>query len=575
MHALDAVRAFALLLGVVFHAGFSFIPGLIPGLWAATDSSPSATIGVALFAAHMFRMSLFFFVAGFFARMLFQRGGARGFWSNRLRRILLPLVAGWLILFPLTAAVWIWGLTRTFGDALALEATKMPAPPPGAFPWTHLWFLYYLLVLYALVLTARAAVVRLDRAGSIRRAADAVVGVLVRTGTAAVAIALPVAAALYFRHDWIAWFGIPTPDRSVIPELASLVGYGAAVAFGWLIHRQPDLLAVWGRLWPVHLAVALIATTVCLSMAGVTPSLAPIATRGAKLGFALGYALALWCWSLAVLGIATRFLAHANPAIRYVADASYWIYLVHLPVVAALQIVVSRLPWHWSIKFPLILVVSLAVLFTTYHYLVRPTFIGQFLNGRRYPRRGGPHPGSPDGQGTQRGASAESPAAPLATLAGVHKRYGTTVALAGLDLDVRPGELLALLGPNGAGKSTAISLWLGLLIMTLVMTVGALPFAALGLLIGAYVAGQRRSGDCERHLSADDVAVGAVHPAAEVPRAVGGDLAGVPPESGGARRGRRLGVQLHAAGNLGRGAGRIHRGVRRPRDPPSRAKGVR
>ena len=64
--------------------------------------------------------------------------------------------------------------------------------------------------------------------------------------------------------------------------------------------------------------------------------------------------------------------------------------------------------------------------------------------------------------------------------------------------------------------------------------------------------GQRRSGDCERHLSADDVAVGAVHPAAEVPRAVGGDLAGVPPESSGARRGRRLGVQLHAAGNLGR-----------------------
>ena len=31
VHALDAVRAFALLLGVVFHAGFSFIPGLIPG----------------------------------------------------------------------------------------------------------------------------------------------------------------------------------------------------------------------------------------------------------------------------------------------------------------------------------------------------------------------------------------------------------------------------------------------------------------------------------------------------------------------------------------------------------------
>jgi ABC-2 type transport system ATP-binding protein len=50
----------------------------------------------------------------------------------------------------------------------------------------------------------------------------------------------------------------------------------------------------------------------------------------------------------------------------------------------------------------------------------------------------------------------------LAELAGVSKRFGKTVALDGLDLQVRRGELFAVLGPNGAGKSTAISLLLGL-----------------------------------------------------------------------------------------------------------------
>jgi ABC-2 type transport system ATP-binding protein len=50
----------------------------------------------------------------------------------------------------------------------------------------------------------------------------------------------------------------------------------------------------------------------------------------------------------------------------------------------------------------------------------------------------------------------------LAQLSGAKKRYGATVALDGLDLDVRPGELLALLGPNGAGKTTAIGILLGL-----------------------------------------------------------------------------------------------------------------
>jgi hypothetical protein len=96
------------------------------------------------------------------------------------------------------------------------------------------------------------------------------------------------------------------------------------------------------------------------------------------------------------------------------------------------------------------------VLFATYHYFVRSTFLGQFLNGRRYPRRPAPRPWSPGGGGHRSGPGGEPPPPSLASLTGVHKRYGKTVALAGLDLDVRPGELPALLGPNGAGESTAI-----------------------------------------------------------------------------------------------------------------------
>ncbi|MFD1527275.1 ABC transporter ATP-binding protein, partial [Halolamina salina] len=42
------------------------------------------------------------------------------------------------------------------------------------------------------------------------------------------------------------------------------------------------------------------------------------------------------------------------------------------------------------------------------------------------------------------------------------KRYGDVVALDGLDLTVREGEVFGFLGPNGAGKSTAINILLGL-----------------------------------------------------------------------------------------------------------------
>src|SRR5689334_5327549 len=70
------------------------------------------------------------------------------------------------------------------------------------------------------------------------------------------------------------------------------------------------------------------------------------------------------------------------------------------------------------------------------------------------PRPGPPGPAAPDAPG-----GLASPAVHAIELC---KRYRSTVALAGLSMTVRRGEVFGFLGPNGAGKTTAVKLLLGL-----------------------------------------------------------------------------------------------------------------
>ncbi|MCU1528669.1 MAG: transporter ATP-binding protein [Frondihabitans sp.] len=51
---------------------------------------------------------------------------------------------------------------------------------------------------------------------------------------------------------------------------------------------------------------------------------------------------------------------------------------------------------------------------------------------------------------------------PVIQLTGLRKRFGGITAVDGIDLTIRPGEVVALLGPNGAGKTTTVDLALGL-----------------------------------------------------------------------------------------------------------------
>ncbi|HET6971083.1 MAG TPA: acyltransferase family protein [Phenylobacterium sp.] len=384
LHGLDAVRGYALLLGVVFHATMSFLPG--PQVWPVADSHRTPVLAAVFFASHTFRMTTFFLIAGFFAHMTFHKRGLKGFVIDRLKRIALPLVVFWPILIAgilLSAGYAVYVATGVFPT----KPPPSPPQPPGHFPLTHLWFLYTLLWLYAATLAVRSLVARLDRSGAFRARVDRLTARAVASPLSPAILAIPVVTAFCLSPHWLVWFGVAGPDSNLIPNLPAATQYVTAFGFGWLLHRQPALLETWTRRWPLNLAAAATLATGLMAALGLQPVTHPDPSASVRLAHACAYGLAMWTGTFAAIGLALRFLSNHSRVRRYIADSSYWIYLVHLPIVMFLQAWVSRFDWPWEAKFATILGIGFALMFATYELLVRHSFVGAMLNGRRAPWR--------------------------------------------------------------------------------------------------------------------------------------------------------------------------------------------
>jgi peptidoglycan/LPS O-acetylase OafA/YrhL len=159
-------------------------------------------------------------------------------------------------------------------------------------------------------------------------------------------------------------------------------------ATGALLWRHRDRLPRVGRHWPVHLTLGLVSLGIAWSLTPPADWMNPDATAvmvWCRIGASVLAAIGHWQLVWAVVGAFNRFAAGTAPRLRYVADASYWVYLVHLPVV--IWVAAALLTWDVSrfVKFPLVLGASLGLPLLTYHLFVRMTFVGTFLNGAKVP----------------------------------------------------------------------------------------------------------------------------------------------------------------------------------------------
>ena len=119
-HDLDALRAFAMLLGIALHAAIPYAPGFP---WAIQDSQTSEVFTVLFMIIHGFRMPLFFLISGYFTMMMWRQRGLGALLRQRALRILLPCLLGLVTILPLSH--WLGRLAA--GPAAAGTGAAGPA----------------------------------------------------------------------------------------------------------------------------------------------------------------------------------------------------------------------------------------------------------------------------------------------------------------------------------------------------------------------------------------------------------------------------------------------------------------
>ena len=162
----------------------------------------------------------------------------------------------------------------------------------------------------------------------------------------------------------------------LVPPPHLLLYYGLFFWFGAAVFAKDGLGTSLGKCWrillPTGLFVLFPASILLLRFPAIN---------------ALVQCAYTWCLSLGVIGLFAHFFSHLGYRARWFSDSAYWIYLAHLPLVLALQIAVLPLEWPASLKFLLVFSTAIALLFASYRWTVRYTWIGALLNGPRKPQR--------------------------------------------------------------------------------------------------------------------------------------------------------------------------------------------
>ena len=363
IHSLDALRAIMMLLGIVLHSGETYSIG-VDMLWPKDPKSTSHFFTYLTSIIHIFRMPTFFFISGFFAAMLYYDRSPKAMISQRWKRVVLPFIFFLLILHPVIYYAYDF-MIQSFG---------LVDFPNVTFRWFpnityHLWFLYYLIMITALTVLM-AAILR--KASRVKNFINKAFSWLFRNPLIFI---LLLSIVLFVLLVWIWDYWAPTP-LVFMPDIKIISFYSVFYLFGWILYSSKEDIKHFMRFDWIYVIIAFTLYTLKFIFSDYLDDV----VYGA-LNTIVG-----WFFIFGITGLFIRYFSNHSAFRRYLSDSSYWVYLIHLPF----TLVIPALIVTWNIpvglKFLIVVVGTTLMCYLTYHFLVRGTFIGKFLNGRTYRR---------------------------------------------------------------------------------------------------------------------------------------------------------------------------------------------
>ncbi|MFZ4576609.1 MAG: acyltransferase family protein, partial [Phycisphaerales bacterium] len=175
----------------------------------------------------------------------------------------------------------------------------------------------------------------------------------------------------------------PDTSTGILPVPHVLLYYAIFFGFGALVHASRGFQATLGSRWYLALPLGLVLFPFALRLSdeGASGIIADNATR--HVAASAAQALYAWLMTFGTIGLFEAVMTKPRSWVRYLSDASYWMYLVHLPLVIVVQSLLFSLSLPAGAKFAIAVLALTPSLLLTYQLLVRHTRLGVLLNGPR------------------------------------------------------------------------------------------------------------------------------------------------------------------------------------------------